>query len=80
MKHLVFNIPKSMPFLITLVVFICSAMYMFTEEHKTGIDDAILTWSFYISIPALIVTFIIMWKSRYYDDDEDGMKPVGKRD
>ena len=74
MKRMVFNIPKSMPFLFALVVFICSAMYVFTEEHKPGIDDTILTWSFYISIPALIVTFIIMWKSRYYYDDEEDLK------
>lgn len=69
MKHLVFDTVKSMPFLIALTLFIISAMYMFTEEHEEGVDDTILHWVFYISVPAMIITFIIMWKNRRWDED-----------
>ena len=69
MKHLTFNIVKGFIFLIFFCITLFSGLYVFTEEHKPGIDDTILTYSFYISIPLTIISFIIMWKSRYYYED-----------
>lgn len=70
MRRLLFKTTSGIPFLISSTITLFSGLYVLTEEHTPGIDDTIITWSFYISIITTLISFIIMWKNRYYEEDE----------
>lgn len=69
-KHLVFKVSNAFPFLISITVLLCSGMVLI-EDNPDYNDSDILFQKivFGISIVATIITFIIMWRSRYYQED-----------
>ena len=70
MKHLVFNTAKSFPFLISFIVLLCAAMALI-EDNPDYTESDILIQKIVcgISVVTTIITFVIMWKSRYYQED-----------
>lgn len=71
MKRLYFKTSYGFYFVISLVVLICTVMYVFTEDHFkfSVIENEIYYCLFYVSIISTPITFLIMWRNRYYDDE-----------
>ena len=69
-KHLIFKTANAFPFVISITVLLCSGMALVDNNPDyTDSDVLIQKIVFGISIIATMVTFIIMWKSRYYQED-----------
>lgn len=69
-KHLVVKTSSAFPFLISITVLLCSGMVLI--ENNPDYNDSDILFQkivFGISIVATIITFIIMWRSRYYQED-----------
>jgi hypothetical protein len=70
MKHLVFNTTRSFPFLISITVLLCAVMVLIEENSDYTDSDRLLQKIICgISVVTTIITFIIMWKSRSYQED-----------
>ena len=70
MKHLVFNTSKSFPFLISFTALLCAVMTLI-EDNPDYTESDILIQKIIcgISVVTTVITFVIMWKNRYYQED-----------